>query len=98
MLFVPPGHSLVGRNCRIRRLHICRRVRTHNGYPGYDTKTSDSEAPVLELWEFNILFHCHYFQIHYDSEMEFLLGHHYVSNSNLKSFSSPIIIFLFANE
>ena len=38
---------------RIHRLLLCRRVRppTHNECPGYDTKQSDGEIPVmLELW------------------------------------------------
>ena len=39
--------------CRIYRLLLCRGVRppTTNEYPGYDTKQSDGEVPVmLELW------------------------------------------------
>ena len=27
------------------------KIPTSNEYPGYDTKPSDGEAPVLELWE-----------------------------------------------
>ena len=41
----------LGWGLRIHRLHLCRGVRLPNKYPGYDTKQSDSEAPVmLELW------------------------------------------------
>ena len=44
-------HSLVGYGCRIRRLHLCREVSTHsNECSEYDTKQSDGQAPVLELW------------------------------------------------
>ena len=38
-------------HCRIHWLHLCRGVRPRNEFPGYDTKQSDGEAPViLELW------------------------------------------------
>ena len=37
----------VGWGCRIHRLHLCRRVRPPNEWPGYDTKQSDGEAPVM---------------------------------------------------
>ena len=39
-------------DCRIQRLNLCMRVRPPpNKCPRYDTKQSDSEAPVmLELW------------------------------------------------
>ncbi len=41
----------VGWGCRIHRLHLSRRVRPHNECPGYDTKQSDREVPVmLGLW------------------------------------------------
>ena len=41
----------VGWGCRIHRLLLCRRVRTPNECPGYDTKQSDGEVPaMLELW------------------------------------------------
>ena len=43
----------VGWGCRIHRLHLCRGVRPSppNEYPGYDTKQSNGEVPVmLELW------------------------------------------------
>ena len=43
----------VGWGCRIHRLLLCRRMRPlpHNECPGYDTKQSDGEVPVmLELW------------------------------------------------
>ena len=38
--------------CRIHRLLLGRGVRhPHNKYPGYDTKQSDGEVPVMvELW------------------------------------------------
>ena len=37
--------------CRIHRLHLCRGVRPSNVCPGYDTKQSDGEAPLmLEHW------------------------------------------------
>ena len=39
----------VGRGCRIHRLHLCRRIRGphSNEGPGYDTKQSDGEVPVM---------------------------------------------------
>ena len=42
----------VARSCRIHRLHLSREVRhPPNECSGYNTKQSDSEAPVmLELW------------------------------------------------
>ena len=42
----------VGWGCRIHWLHLCRGVRPPpNVHPGYDTKQSDTEVPVmLELW------------------------------------------------
>ena len=41
----------VGWGCRIRRLRLCKGIRPTNEYPGYDTKQSDGEAPVmLEPW------------------------------------------------
>ena len=40
----------VGWNCRIHRLHLCRGVRLHpNECPGYDTKQSHGEVPVMVL-------------------------------------------------
>ena len=37
--------------CRIHQLHLCRVVRPPNETPGYDTKQSDGEVPVMqELW------------------------------------------------
>ena len=41
-----------GWSCRIYRLHLCRGVRPPpNECPGYDTKQSDSEVPViLKIW------------------------------------------------
>ena len=43
---------LAGWDCRIHRLHHSRSVRpSHNEGPGYDTKQSDCEVPImLELW------------------------------------------------
>ena len=43
-------HGPVGWSCKIYRLHFCRWVRRppYNKYPGYDTKQSDAEAPVLK--------------------------------------------------
>ena len=41
----------VGWGCRIHRLLLCRVMRPPNECPGYDTKQSDGEVPVvLELW------------------------------------------------
>ena len=41
----------VGWGCRILQLLLCRGVRPPNECPGYDTKQSDGEVPVmLELW------------------------------------------------
>ena len=41
----------VGWGCRIHRLHLCRGLRPLHESPGYDTKQSDGEVPVmLELW------------------------------------------------
>ena len=41
----------VGWGCRIYQLLFCREVRPTNECPGYDTKQSDAEVPVLlELW------------------------------------------------
>ena len=41
----------IGCGCRIHRLLFCREVRPPNECPGYDTKQSDGETPVmLELW------------------------------------------------
>ena len=40
----------IGRGCRIYWLHLCREVRPHSECLGYDTKLSNGEAPVLELW------------------------------------------------
>ena len=44
---------LVGWGCGIHQLHLCREVRPPLPYecPGYDSKQSDVEVPVmLELW------------------------------------------------
>ena len=42
----------LGWRCRIHQLHLCSGVgHPHNKCPGYDTKKSDCEVPVmLELW------------------------------------------------
>ena len=38
-------------SCRIHWLHRCSRVKPFNACPGYDTKKSDGEFPImLELW------------------------------------------------
>ena len=44
--------SFVGWYCRIHRLHLCERVKPlPNKCPGYVTRQSDDEAPVIqELW------------------------------------------------
>ena len=50
----------VGWGCRIHRLHICRGVTLPYECPGYGTKESDDETPVmLELWECGVPLHCH---------------------------------------
>ena len=43
--------SPVGWGCGIRRLHLCRGVRSLNECPRYDSKPSDGEASVPELYE-----------------------------------------------
>ena len=48
-----PTNCPVDWSCRIHWLHLCKEVRppSTNEYPGYDTKQSDGEVPViLELW------------------------------------------------
>ena len=41
----------VGWGCRIHRLHLYRKINSPNESPGYDTKQSDAEVPVmLEFW------------------------------------------------
>ena len=37
----------VGWVCRIHRLHLCRGVRPLHQCPGYETKQSDGEVPVM---------------------------------------------------
>ena len=38
--------------CRIHRLHLCTGVKPLSKCPGYDTKQSDGESPVMmKLWE-----------------------------------------------
>ena len=47
-LQMPKILCLVGRGSKIHRLHLCRGVRPPpNECPGYDTKQSDSEVPVM---------------------------------------------------
>ena len=43
---------LVGWDCRIHWLHLCRGLRHHlaNKCPRYDAKQSDGETPDLEIW------------------------------------------------
>ena len=62
--------------CRIHQLHLCRGViLPPNECPGYDTKQSDGEVPVmLELWECGISLHCHCSQVHSDPEWWHLKG------------------------
>ena len=50
---LPISNCSFGWGCRIYRLQLCRGVRPlpANKCPGYDTKQSDGEVPViLELW------------------------------------------------
>ena len=45
------NYSPVGLGFRVHRLHFCWGVTSPNNvWPGYNTKLSDGEAPVLELW------------------------------------------------
>ena len=37
----------VGWDCCIHRLHLCRKVRAPDKFPGYETKNCDGEAPVM---------------------------------------------------
>ena len=56
----------VGWGCIIHRLHLCIGVRLSYKCPGYDTKQSDSEAPIIpELGEYGVLLHCHRSQVHF---------------------------------
>ena len=50
--FLNDNGCLVGWGCRIHWLHLCKGVRSPpNECPGYDTKQSDGEVPVmLEFW------------------------------------------------
>ena len=53
VICLPSCYCPVGWGCRIHRLLLCRGVRPPppNECPGYDTKQSDGEVPVmLELW------------------------------------------------
>ena len=54
----------------MRRLHIYEGIRlpTHNVCPGYYTKASDGEAPVLLLGEIVEPLHCHYSLVYSDPE------------------------------
>ena len=48
---------------------FCRGVRSPNECPGYDSKPSDGEVPVMmELWEMQSTRHCHCSQVHSDPE------------------------------
>ena len=59
----------VGWGCRILQLHLSRGVRSPNKCPGYDTKLSDRETPVmLELWECKVPLRCRCFLVHSDTE------------------------------
>ena len=52
---VPAISCPVGWGCRIQWLHLWREVRLPNECPGYNTKQSDGEVPVmLELWGIQI--------------------------------------------
>ena len=54
ILWISKSPFPVGWGSRIHRLHLCRGVSPHppNECPGYDTKQSDGETPImLELWE-----------------------------------------------
>ena len=52
--------------CRIYQLHLCRGVRPPpKECPGYDTKQSDGEVPVL-LWEMWSNLNYHYSHVHSD--------------------------------
>ena len=44
------NNSSIGWGSRIHQLHLCRGVSACNKCPGYDSKQSHCEAPVLELW------------------------------------------------
>ena len=45
-------YSPVSWGCWIRRLHLCKSVRSLlNDGSGYETKWLDGEAPVLEIWK-----------------------------------------------
>ena len=46
-----PTNGLVGWDCKIHQLHLCRGVRLPQWVSWYDTKQSDVDAPaMLELW------------------------------------------------
>ena len=46
---VPSNSGPVSWDCRTHQLHLCRRVRPPltNEFPGYDTKQSDGEVPIM---------------------------------------------------
>ena len=51
MTLISNGFCPVSWGCRIHQLLFCRKVRHLNKCPGYDTKQTDSEVPVmLGLW------------------------------------------------
>ena len=62
----------VGSGCRIHRLYLCRRVRPPP--PEYDTKLHLMMRH--QFWWFGECvepLHCHYFQVHSDPELKYLL-------------------------
>ena len=52
-MFVKKFSSLVRWRCRIHRMHPCRRLTPPQKEmrPRFDIRSSDGEAPILELWE-----------------------------------------------
>ena len=67
--------SPIGCGCGIYWLHLCRRVRSPNECPRYNTKQSDGKVPIMlglrGIW---IPLHCHHFQVHFGSEWSHLIG------------------------
>ena len=69
----------VGWGCRIHRLqHFCRGARpttTNNKCPGYDTKQSDDDAPlILQYEEYGEPLYCDCSQVHSDPEWSYRVG------------------------
>ena len=55
--------------CRIHWLHLFIRGRTpYNKYPRYDTKNPRVRLQLSSFREYGVLLHCHYSQVHSDSE------------------------------